>query len=49
MKKVDLVQWMLLSQQEVLEKFVHVVAEINREDDQESCGCVSKWPGEGVF
>jgi len=40
---------MLLSQQEVLEKFVHVVAEINGKDDQESCGCVSKWLGKGVF
>lgn len=40
---------MLLSQQEVLEKFVHVVAKINGKDDQESCGCVSKWLGKGVL
>lgn len=35
---------MLLSQQEVLEKFVHVVADIDRENYQEGCGPVA-----GVF
>ena len=49
MQKVYLVQWMLSSQQEVLAKFVHVVAEIDAEDDQKRRGRVSKRLGKGVF